>query len=95
MTRPDYTPPEPIVVRDNPAKEITAQSVRVLLLAGFAVGASQFIQSEVAMVAVMGAATMAAGFLATYVVGLLKLLKDHRQRRRMARALPDTQAVVK
>lgn len=93
MTDPQT--PAPIVVRDSPAKEITVQSVRVVLLAAFAVGASQFIQSEVAMVAVMGAGTMLAGFVATYVVGLLKLLKDHRQRRLMAKALPNAVATVK
>lgn len=93
MTDPQT--PAPIVVRDSPAKEITAQSVRVLLLAGFSIGASHFVTSEVAMAAVIPAAAMLAGFVATYVVGLLKLLKDHRQRRLMAKALPNDVATVK
>jgi len=88
-------PTTPIVVRENPAKEISAQAVRVFLLGAFAMGAGYFIRSEMVMAAVVPALTMLAGFLATYLVGLLKFLKDWRARLTMAKALPDSVARTK
>lgn len=92
-------PTEPIVVRESPAKEVSAQTVRVILLGGFSAAASQFVRSEIALGAIVPAlgllAGCVAGFVVTYVIGLKKLLKDHRQRRLMARHLPDDVAHLK
>lgn len=88
-------PAKPIVVRESPAKEISAQTVRVFLLGAFAMGAGYFIRSEMVMAAVVPALTLFAGFIATYVVGLLKFLKDWRARLTMAKHLPDDVARTK
>jgi hypothetical protein len=86
-------PATPIVVRENPAKEISAQTVRVFLLSGLSMGAGFFIRSEVVLAAVLPALTIiagcVAGVLAIYIAGLLKFLKDWRARLTMARHLPD------
>lgn len=92
----DPAPPEkPIVVRDNPAKEITESAVRAVFMAGFAIAAGRFIQSETVMGAIQPLLFCAAGYGATWFFALRKLIKDHRQRRFMARRLPNTDAVVR
>lgn len=88
-------PAKPIVVRESPAKEISAQTVRVFLLGAFAMGAGYFIRSEMVLAAVVPVLTLVAGFVATYVVGLLKFLKDWRARLAMAKQLPDNVAKLK
>ncbi len=88
-------PAKPIVVRESPAKEITAQTVRVFLLGAFAMGAGVFIRSEMVLAALMPVLGLLAGFLAVYVAGLLKFLKDWRARLTMAKSLPDELVKVK
>lgn len=87
--------PEPIVVRKSPFKEISESALRAALMAAFAIAAGQFIRSDIVMGTVTPLLISVAGFVATWLFALQKLLKDHWQRRHMARMLPDDVATVK
>ncbi len=92
MSESETTPP--IVVRESPARDVANSTLRTVLVAGFAIGASQFIQSEVVMTAVVAVGAMIAGAVATYLVGIHKLLQNHRKLRLLAKQAPDELAQV-
>lgn len=84
--------PEPIVVRTSPRKELTDQTLRVVLLIVCGLLLGQLIPDTILGVALHGVDQVIVavlGIAGTYVAGVLKFLKDHRQRRAMAEKLPD------
>jgi uncharacterized membrane protein len=93
MSAPEAEPP--VVVRKSPSKEITEQTARVFLLGAFAFGAGFIIKSDVVLAAVVPVLAMLAGFVATYIVGIVKFLRDHRKLRFLAERADDDLAQVK
>lgn len=92
MSDTETTPP--IVVRESAAKDVANSTLRTILIAGFAIGASQFIESEVVLATIVAVGAMIAGFVATYLVGIHKLLQNHRKLRFLAHRAPDDVATV-
>ena len=95
MSDEDTETTPPIVVRESAAQDVANSTLRTVITAGLAVGASQVVKSEAAMVAVVAAGALIAGSVASYLVGIHRLLQQHRKLRFLAKQVPDSVAVLK
>lgn len=80
----------PIRVKPSATPVVLSESTKIVLVAGFAYAASQFIRSEVAMAAVIPA----AGILVTWFWGLWHRLRTWGALRFLAHLADDEVAVV-
>lgn len=86
----ETTTPAPISVKPTAAPVVMSESTKVILVAGFAYAASQFVRSEVALAAIIPA----AGILATWGWGLWHRLRSWGALRYLASLVPDHVATV-
>jgi hypothetical protein len=86
---------KPIEVKSSVKSDVTYQTLRVFLLGALAFGAGQFVHSELVMATVIPVAALVAGFLATWLIGIHKLLDTHSKLKAMASWLPDRLARLK
>lgn len=87
MSEPD---PKPIVVTASATKVVSRETVKALVMAGFAIAASQMVQSQVALAAILPL----GGFLGVWVYGVYERLHNWRLAKFMAHKLPDDTARV-
>lgn len=86
----DQTPAEPITVQAHAAPIVMSESAKLILMAGFAVLAAHFIQSESAL----GIVLAASGVVVTWLYGVYRRMANWSVLKHLAAAVGDDVARI-